>query len=138
MQKHISVLLVDDNAFMRESLRSVLSIMGNVNVVGEAKNGEDAIKLAKELSPEVILMDINMSPVNGFEATRKIVKENPAVKIIGFSHNKNISYVNNMLRLGAKGYVVKSSSYIVIMEAINRVLAGEKYIDKEIEVSSCI
>jgi len=78
-------------------------------------------------------MDINMSPINGFEATRKIIKDNPSAKINGLSGNKKISHIKNMLKLGSKGYVVKSSSFEIIIEAIMKVSAGEKYIDKEIQ-----
>jgi len=74
-----------------------------------------------------------MSPVNGFEATRKIIKDNPGVKIIGLSDNIKIFPIKNLLKLGAKGYVVKSSSYEIIIEAIMKVMAGEKYIDKAIK-----
>jgi two-component system invasion response regulator UvrY len=132
-ENQITILIADDNAIMRESLRSVISVLETAKLIAEAYNGEEAIKLAKEYSPDIILMDINMSPINGFEATRKIIKDNPAAKIIGISDNKKISYVKNMLKLGAKGYVVKTSSYEVIIEAIIKVTAGEKYIDREIK-----
>lgn len=107
--------------------------MENSTLIGEAENGEEAISLAKELSPDIILMDINMSPVNGFEATRKIIKENPGSRIIGFSDNRKVSYIKNMLQLGAKGYIVKGSSLETIIEAIEKVNAGGRFIDKEVE-----
>lgn len=97
-----------------------------------ATNGEEAIAMAGELKPDIILMDINMSPVNGFEATRKIIKLHPAIKIIGLSLHTEAAYCRNMLRLGAKGYVTKSSPYNDIIDAINIVAAGGKYIDKKI------
>ena len=101
MEKQITILIAEDNAFMRESLRSVISVIETARLIGEAENGEEAIKLAKEYSPEIILMDINMSPVNGFEATRKIIKDNPGVKIIGLSDNIKIFPIKNLLKLGA-------------------------------------
>src|ERR1043166_5293115 len=109
MEKQITILIADDNSFMRENLRSVISLMKNAKLIGEAMNGEEAIKLAKELLPDIILMDINMAPVNGFEATRKIIKDHPATKIIGLSDNKKISYIKNMLKLGAMGnlFIIK-------------------------------
>src|SRR5439155_11957153 len=103
MEKQITILVADDNSFMRESLGAVISVIKNAKLVGVAKNGEEAIKLSRELSPDIILMDINMSPINGFEATRKIIKDNPSAKINGLSGNKKISYIKNMLKLGAKG-----------------------------------
>lgn len=133
MAKQVTVLIADDNNFVRESLRVLFSEDADIKLVGEAKNGEEAILLARELCPAIILMDINMSPVNGFEATRKILKENPAVKIIGLSLHKEASYCKNMLRLGAKGYLIKSAPYNEILLAIKDVAAGGKYVDKDLE-----
>lgn len=132
MPKLITVLIADDNALMRESLQILLEPYEHIQLVGKARNGEEAIALAEELTPDIILIDINMSPVNGFEATRKIIKKNPAVKIIGLSLHREISYCRNMMRLGARGYVTKSSSPGEIITAINEVAAGKKYIDKNI------
>ena len=130
MKKQITVLIADDNQLMRETLRIVIGFIENATLIGEAVNGKEAIALAKELSPDIILMDVNMSPVNGFEATRKILKQNPAAKIIGLSLHKEVSYAKNMMKLGARGYVTKSSPHHEIIEAIEKVAAGEKYIDK--------
>jgi DNA-binding NarL/FixJ family response regulator len=132
MPKPISVLIADDNHHIRESLHVLLGPLENMVLVGDASNGEEAIAMAAELNPDIILMDINMSPVNGFEATRKILKQNPDVKIIGLSLHVEASYCRNMLRLGARGYVTKSSPYHEIISAINEVFAGGKYIDKKI------
>ncbi|HEV7780560.1 MAG TPA: response regulator transcription factor [Chitinophagaceae bacterium] len=132
MLKPITVLVADDNFHIRESLRLLLESHDYIQLVGEAKNGEEAIALAAELQPDIILIDINMSPVNGFEATRKIVKQNPSSKIIALSLHNEVSYCRNMLRLGAKGYVTKSSPYNEIIIAITEVAAGGKYIDKNI------
>jgi DNA-binding NarL/FixJ family response regulator len=135
MKKQITVLIADDNKLMLKTLSMLISGMEDVHLAGEASNGEEAIAFAKELSPDIILMDINMSPVNGFEATRKILMQNPAAKIIGLSIHKQSSYVQNILRLGAKGYIIKGASYEEITEAIKTVAAGGKYIDKGIEGS---
>ena len=132
MPKPITVLIADDNHHIRESLHVLLAPQDHMKLVGEAKNGEEAIALATEVCPDVILMDINMSPVNGFEATRKILKQHPGIKIIGLSLHVEASYCRNMLRLGARGYVTKSSPYTEIITAINEVAAGGKYIDKKI------
>jgi len=132
MAKQITVLIADDNRHVRESLRVLLSPLENMLLIGEAKNGEEAIALATEHLPDIILMDINMSPVNGFEATRKILKLFPAIKIIGLSLHKEPAYCRNLMRLGAKGYVTKSSPYEEIIIAVKEVAAGGKYIDKEI------
>lgn len=132
MPKPITILIADDNFHIRESLQVLLEPQENMTLVGEAKNGEEAIALAAQLSPDIVLIDINMSPVNGFEATRKILKHNPSIRIIGLSLHREISYCRNMLRLGAKGYVTKSSPYHDIITAIEEVAAGGKYIDKNI------
>lgn len=130
MVKLITVLIADDNTFMLESLEILLSDLADINLIAKAKNGEEAISFAVELSPDIILMDVNMSPVNGFEATRKILKQNPAIKIIGLSMHKEESYCNNLLRLGAKGFVTKSSHHSEIIAAIREVAAGRKYISR--------
>ena len=135
MEKLITVLVVDDNRFVREGLRMLLSDIDNFKLAGEAKNGEEAITLSAELIPGIILMDINMSPVNGFEATRKILKHNAAMNIIGLSLHKDFSYCKKLLLLGARGYLIKSTSYSEIIIAINEVAAGRKYIDKDMITS---
>jgi len=135
MQQPITVLIADDNPLMRESLRIILAAQHYLHLVAEAANGEEAIELAENHQPDIILMDINMSPVNGFEATRKILKKFPSMKIIGLSLHTEVSYCRNMLRLGARGYVAKSSPYEEIIFAIREVAAGKKYIDKRLDGS---
>ncbi len=132
MERQITVVIADDNNFFRESLRILLSGLDAVTIVGEAQNGEEAIALATKLLPGVILMDINMSPINGFEATRKILKHNPAIRIIGLSMHTEPSYCKNLLRLGARGYITKSAPHNEIIDAIMEVAAGGKYIDKNL------
>ncbi|HEX7904294.1 MAG TPA: response regulator transcription factor [Chitinophagaceae bacterium] len=133
MKKQINILIADDNQIMRQSLKLLISEMENAVLTGEATNGEDAIALAAKLLPDVILMDVNMSPVNGFEATRKILIETPDAKIIGVSLHQRPLYTRNMLSLGAKGYVAKSAPHQEVIEAINTVASGGKYVSKDIE-----
>lgn len=132
MRKQITILIADDNALMRGMLRMIIDSINEISIAAECKNGEEIIALAREYSPDIILMDINMSPVNGFEATRKILKENPGIKIIGLSMHNKISYARNMMQLGACGYICKSSPYNEIIDAIKKVAGGGKYIDKSI------
>jgi two-component system invasion response regulator UvrY len=132
MDKQVTVMIADDNVFFRETLRFVLSVLNTIILLPEAKNGEEAIVLAAELSPDIIIMDINMSPVNGFEATRKILKHNPLIKIIGVSMHREPSYCKNMLRLGAKGYLTKGASHSEIIVAIKEIAAGGKYIEVDL------
>ena len=105
-----------------------------ITVVAEGASGADAINLAAVHLPDVILMDINMSPVNGFEATRKIVKSHPNIKIIGVSINNQPSYARNIMNLGAKGYVTKNSSREEMIEAILQVHSGKTFICNEVRV----
>ena len=132
MSKVITILIADDNSFMRESLRFLIARVENFKFLGEAVSGFEAISLAKELSPDIILIDINMAPVNGFEATRKILKQNPTAKIIGLSVHKQPSYAKNIIQLGAKGYLTKSSPHKEIILAINLVAEGKEYICEEL------
>lgn len=132
MDKAITILIADDNKYIRETIRFLLSRYDNLKLVGEAESGEEAIALAKQLSPDVVLIDINMSPINGFEATRKILKQNPTTKIIGLSVHKQPSYAKNILQLGAKGYVTKSSPHKEIIQAIIHVAGGRDYICSEL------
>lgn len=126
----ITVLIVDDNKLMREALSTILlSGIVNIQIVGNVSNGEEAIDLANKLQPDLIFMDINMSPVNGFEATRKILKQNSSIKIIGFSLHNEKSYAVNMMKLGAKGYLTKGASPEEIIEAVKKIAKGGKYID---------
>lgn len=132
MERQATIVIADDNNFFRESLRLVLSSIDHFTIVGEATNGEEAIQLAIQLQPDIIIMDINMSPVNGFEATRKIMKQFPHIKIIGLSLHKEASYCKNMMRLGARGYLTKSASHTDMIAAIKEIAGGGKYIDKDI------
>jgi DNA-binding NarL/FixJ family response regulator len=111
----------------------LISRTDNFKLVGEAESGEEAILLAKELSPDIILLDINMAPINGFEATRKILKQSPSAKIIGLSVHKQPSYAKNILQLGAKGYITKSSPHKEIIYAIMQVAEGKEYICAELD-----
>jgi DNA-binding NarL/FixJ family response regulator len=133
MDDSIRLVIVDDHDLMRETWKMILQRHPQITVIAECASGEEAIKCAEDENPDIMLMDINMSPVNGFEATRKIARSRPAVKIIGLSINNQPSYARNMLQLGAKGYVTKNSSSEEMLEAIFAVYKGEVYICKEIK-----
>ena len=133
MENAITILIADDNKYIRETIRFLISRFDSLKLVGEAESGEEAISLAKELQPDIILIDINMAPVNGFEATRKILKHSPHTKIIGLSVHKQPSYAKNILQLGAKGYVTKSSPHKEIIQAILDVAEGKEYICSELD-----
>ncbi|HET6254777.1 MAG TPA: response regulator transcription factor [Puia sp.] len=128
----IKLIIVDDHFHVRQAWSWVLSQVPRLNVIAECTNGQEAIEAAKTLQPDVILMDINMKPVNGIEATRSIREFAPDMKIIGVSVQAERSYVNEMLRNGANGYVTKNSPSTEMVIAIDEVLAGNTYICEEI------
>ena len=128
----IKLVIVDDHFHVRQAWSWVLNQVPRLNVIAECANGEEAIEAAKNLQPDVILMDINMKPVNGIEATRSIRQFAPDMKIIGVSVQAERSYVNEMLRNGANGYVTKNSPSTEMVMAIDEVLAGKTYICEEI------
>ena len=128
----IRVVIVDDHQMVRETWKMILQRDERINIIGECCSGEEAIEAAAALSPDVMLMDVNMTPVNGFEATRKISKVHPGIKIIGVSIQNQPSYARNMLQLGAKGYVTKNSPQEEMLEAIVQVQNGKIYLCKEV------
>lgn len=128
----IKLIIVDDHFHVREAWSWVLSQVPGLNVIAQCANGQEAIEAAKQLQPDVMLMDIHMNPVNGIEATRAIRGFAPGIKIIGVSVQAERSYVNEMLRNGANGYVTKNSPSTEMVTAIDEVLAGKTYICEEV------
>jgi two-component system invasion response regulator UvrY len=128
----IKLIIVDDHFHVREAWSWVLNQVPGINVIAQCANGQEAIEAARNLQPDVILMDIHMQPVNGIEATRTIRAFAPGIKIIGVSVQAERSYVNEMLRSGANGYVTKNSSSTEMIAAIDKVLAGDTYLCEEI------
>jgi two-component system, NarL family, invasion response regulator UvrY len=128
----IRLVLVDDHQMVRETWKLILQQDQRIDVIAECSSGAEAIEKAVALVPDIMLMDINMSPVNGFEATRKIVKSCPHIKIIGVSVNDQPGYARNMLQLGAKGFVTKNTSQEEMVEAIIEVFNGRTFICKEL------
>jgi two-component system, NarL family, invasion response regulator UvrY len=128
----IRIILVDDHQLARESWRMLLGFDNRFNVIHECDNGRDAIESAGRLRPDIMLVDINMYPVNGFEVAQKVLENDPSVKIIGISVNNQPSYASKMLELGARGFVTKGSSFEEITHAIMEVSRGERYICNEV------
>ena len=133
----IRIILVDDHQLARESWRMLLGYDERFSVIHETGNGQDAIEHANKLEPDIMLVDINMEPVNGFEVTQKVLEKNPEVKIIGISVNNHPSYAHHMLELGAKGFLTKGSSFDEITQAIEEVHKGERYVCKEVRNMVC-
>jgi two-component system invasion response regulator UvrY len=131
--KKIRIVIADDHQLIRETWRLLLEQEEQFVIVAECTDGAHAIEAVTEHQPDIVLMDINMYPVNGFEATRKICAKMPGIKIIGMSINDQPAYAKNMLQLGAKGYITKNSSKEEMMTAIDEVMKGRQYICKEIK-----
>jgi DNA-binding NarL/FixJ family response regulator len=127
----IRVIIVDDHQMVRETWKMILQKDERIVIIAECCSGQEAIDAAAHLQPDIMLIDINMSPVNGFEATRKILKAHPNIKIIGVSIQNQPGYARNMLQLGAKGYVTKNSSKEEMIEAIINVQNGKIFICQE-------
>jgi len=136
MKKNITVLLVEDHALVRQGLRLLLQSGKDIEVIAEAANGREAVRLAKKLCPDVVLMDIGMPLLNGFEATRQILKAVPAAKILILSAHSDIEYVNQVIELGASGYLIKQSSAKMLWKAIHEVQKGHKVFSPS--VSRCL
>jgi two-component system, NarL family, invasion response regulator UvrY len=132
VMENIRVVIVDDHQQVREAWKMLLHNHGAIRVVKECSSGSEAIQTVPSLDADVVLMDINMSPVNGFEATKKILKLTPHVKIIGVSINNNPSYARNIIQLGARGYVTKNCSKEEMVSAIHDVIKGKTFICKDV------
>lgn len=131
--KKISILIVDDHKLIRESWSFILSADPHFEVIGEKSTGEDAISFVLENNPDIILMDVNMKPMSGFEATKQIIESSPNSKIIGVSIHNMPAYAKKMLQMGALGYVTKNSSKDEMVKAIFEVYKGNKFICEEIK-----
>ena len=131
--QQITILLVDDHKLIRDSWSFILNSDPRFLVVGETSSGEEAIQLARDKKPRIILMDVNMSPVSGFDATKQIHKTSPDSKIIAVSMHTMPAYAKRMLQLGAMGYVTKNSSKEEMITAIVEVSNGKRYICQEVK-----
>jgi two-component system response regulator NreC len=128
----IKVLVADDHQIMREGLRAMLEKEHDIVVLGEAEDGRMIERLARELAPDVIIMDVAMPDLNGIEATRQIVAELPGVKIIALSMHDDRRFVLNMLKAGAAGYMLKDSAFTDLAKAIRMVMSGKTYLSHEV------
>lgn len=128
----ISILLVDDHQLIRDSWAYILNMEPQFEVVGSASNGEEAIYLAKTKKPRIVLMDINMAPVNGFDTTKVIRTKSPSSRVIGVSMHAIPAYVKKLMQIGSMGYVTKNSSRKELIKAIIEVDEGKKYICEEV------
>ncbi len=129
----ISIILVDDHKLVRQLWVDLLQNNPMFNVLADFATGEEAIQKTKELKPDILIVDINMSPTNGFAVTEQVTKDSPSIKIIGLSVNNQPKYALRMLELGAKGYFTKTSSFKEISNGIVEVFNGNTYICEEVK-----
>jgi len=128
----IRIILADDHAILRHGLSKSFQQEEGFTVVGQAKDGRSTVELAKELLPDVIVMDIGMPDLNGVEATRQITRECPNVKVVGLSMHSTNKYVREMFRAGAKGYLLKDCPFEELTQAIHTVMEGKTYVSPSV------
>ena len=133
MNAPISVLLVDDHALVRRGFRRLLEDDPSIAVAGEASNGDEAIRLAGELKPDVIVMVVAMPGTNGLAATKAIVAANPGAKILVLSMHAEETLVRQAIDAGARGYILKNALDLDLAAAVKRIAAGETVIDPAVE-----
>ena len=129
MQGKVRVLIAEDHETVREGLKLILTAQSDIEVVGEAATGREAIELAVELNPDVVLMDISMPSINGLKATAKLKTSCPKVKVLALTRHKDEAYLQEMLRAGASGYVLKQSPPAELIHALRSIMKGGKYLD---------
>ena len=126
------VLLVDDHQIVRNGLRQLLENEEGMEIVSEADNGRDAVRISRELRPDIVIMDVAMADMNGIEATRRIIAANPETKVLALSMHKEKRLIFEMFDAGAKGYLLKNCAFEEVMRAISVVQQGELYLSPKI------
>jgi DNA-binding NarL/FixJ family response regulator len=124
----IKVLLVDDHAIMRDGIRALISLHDDIEIVGEASEGNEAVEKTRELVPDVIVMDIAMPGMDGLEATRRITKQNPKAKVLVLTQYDNKEYILSAIKAGSAGYVPKRALGSELVSAIRAVYHGESFL----------
>ena len=133
MAKKITVLLVDDHSLVRRGFRRMLEDESDMDVVGEAGDGEESVKLAKELRPQVVVMDCALPGINGLQATRQIIENSPSTAVLMLSMHSENTWVRQAIEAGAKGCVLKDAMDLELSAAIRKVAAGETVFDPKVE-----
>ena len=128
MREKIRILLADDHAVVRQGFKMILAAQPDMEIVGEAGNGREALDLAGQLQPDVIVMDVAMPELNGIEATRRVADLSPRSRVLALSMHKDSVYVREILRAGARGYLLKDSIASDLLAAVRAVSRGEGYL----------
>jgi DNA-binding NarL/FixJ family response regulator len=126
------LLIADDHALVREGMRAMLASEQNLEVVGEAENGREALQLCRELRPDLILMDVRMPEMDGLAATQEIKGEYPETRILILTTHESPEYLMDAIRAGASGYVLKDSTKQRLLDAVRRVISGESPVNEEL------
>lgn len=129
---NIRILLADNHKIVREGLNALIEKQPNMEVIAEAEDGRTTIKLAEELAPDIVIMDVGMPDINGIEATRRIIAESTKIKVIGLSMHSDRRFVVEMLKAGASGYLLKDCAFEELASAIRAVVAHRTYLSPEI------
>lgn len=132
-KKKVKIFIADDHPLMRDGIKNILIKNSMYAVIGEAENGEEALKAVERLRPDIVFMDIGMPKMNGLETTRRITKEFPEVKVIMLSMHSEEHYVMDALKAGASGYVLKGSNSSEVLESVEKILNNKRYMSPAIK-----
>ena len=128
----IRILIADDHQMMREGLKSLIANEQGLAVVGEADNGKTTVSMARKLGAHVVIMDVSMPDLNGIDATRRIVRDNPNIKVVALSGHPDQHFVTEMLKAGASAYILKQTAYEELVRAIRQVMDGKTYLSPDV------
>ena len=126
---NIRVLIAEDHQTVREGLELILNTQSDIEVVGEAGDGQAAVEMAKALNPDIVIMDVSMPRLNGLKATRELQRSLPNVKVLTLTRHNDDGYLQQLLRAGVSGYVLKQSPSTELLQAIRAIAAGRQYLD---------
>jgi len=130
--KKITILLADDHSVVRQGFRRILESQPDMEIVGEAGNGREAISEATRLTPDIVVMDVAMPELNGIEATRRLTESSPRTRVLALSMHKDAVYVREILRAGARGYLLKDAIDADLLAAVRSIAKGEAYLSPAI------
>ncbi len=132
----LTILLVEDHALIREGLKLLINNQADMRVIGEVGDGDQAVKMALELKPDVVLMDITLPVLNGVQATRMLHEKNPEIKVLGLTVHEDSGYLQEMIQSGASGYVLKRAAADDLIHAIHIAASGGTYLDRMLLAST--